>query len=108
LDNDQFGKVNSKMVLNIFGGLQNLNDNLHLKELTTWSFCSCKGYLWGSSIVMTSSCSVVVCGLGKVYVGCGWGKKLVLHWARFFKKLGSKPPQVIGFAKTFCIGGANL
>jgi len=32
----------------------------------------------------------------------------VLHWARFFKELGSDPPEVIGFAKTFCIGGTNL
>ncbi len=28
-----------------------------------------------------------VCGLGGVYVGCGWGKKLVLHWAQFLKEL---------------------
>jgi hypothetical protein len=93
----------------LFFGLQNLNDNLHFKELTTWSFCSCTGYLWSSSTtIMTSSYGVCVCGLGKVYVGCGWGKKLVLHWARSFKELGSNPPQVIGFAKTFYIGGANL
>ncbi len=57
---------------------------------------------------MTSGCDVCVCGLGKVYVRCDWGKKLVLHWARFFKELGSDPPEVIGFAKTLCIGGTNL
>ncbi len=46
-----------------------------------------------------------VCGLGKVYVGCGWGKKLVLHWARLLKELGSKPPQVTGFAKPSTLVG---
>jgi hypothetical protein len=29
-------------------------------------------------------------GLGAFvfYVGCGWAKKLVLHWAKFLKELG--------------------
>jgi hypothetical protein len=40
-----------------------------------------------------------------VYVGCGWGKKLLLHWARLFKEVGSKPPQVIGFAKHSALVG---
>jgi hypothetical protein len=94
------------MVPIVFLGLQNLNENLHLKELTAWSFYSCKGYLWSSSrIITTSSCGVCICGLGKVYVGCGWGKKLLLHWARLFKEVGSKPPQVIGFAKHSALVG---
>jgi hypothetical protein len=46
---------------------------------------------------------VVLCGvgcywvIGGVYVGCGWGKKLVLHRVKFFKKIGfnSSPPQVL-------------
>jgi len=38
-------------------------------------------------------CSIgCVCGLGGVYVGCGWGRKLVLHWVGFFKKLGFNSP----------------
>jgi hypothetical protein len=43
LDNDEFGKVSSKIVLVVFLGVQNLNDNLHFKELTTWPFYLCKG-----------------------------------------------------------------
>ncbi len=28
------------------------------------------------------------------YVGCGWGKKLVLHWAKFLKELGLTPLHI--------------
>jgi len=35
---------------------------------------------------MAFGCSVCVFGLGVVYVGCGWGKKLVLHWVGLFKE----------------------
>jgi hypothetical protein len=42
LDNDEFGKVSSNIVLVVLLGVQNLNDNLHFKELTTWSFYLCK------------------------------------------------------------------
>ncbi len=30
-------------------------------------------------------CGVCVCGLGGVYVGCGWGRKLMLPWAKFLQ-----------------------
>jgi hypothetical protein len=65
LDNDEFAKVNSNFVFIVFLGVQNLNDNLHFKELTMdelnmvlflhvvalvfalysrWSFRSMKGF----------------------------------------------------------------
>ncbi len=46
-------------------------------------------------------CAMCVCGLGGVYVGCGWGKKLVLHWARFFKGLRSNYPTSPWFFRCF-------
>ncbi len=46
-------------------------------------------------------CVVCVCRLDGVYVGCGWGKKLMMHWAWFFKELGFKHPTIIGFLDFF-------
>ncbi len=46
-------------------------------------------------------CVGCVCGLGGVYMGCGWGRKLVLHWVGLFKDWGLIPPQVIGFLDVF-------
>ncbi len=46
-------------------------------------------------------CVGCVCGLGGVYVGCGWGIKLVLHWARFFKELGFNSPTSYWFFRCF-------
>jgi len=40
-----------------------------------------------------------VCGLGGMYVRCGWGWKLVLRWASPLKNRGLTPPQVTGFFK---------
>jgi hypothetical protein len=61
-----------KIVHLVFLKLQNFNDNLHFKELTTWSFCSCKGYLWNSlTIGMAYDCVVCVCGWGGGLVGVG-------------------------------------
>jgi len=37
-------------------------------------------------------CVVCVCGLNGVYVGCGWGRKLVLRWVGFIKELGFNSP----------------
>lgn len=42
---------------------------------------------------------VVLCEVGcywvtdGLYVGCGWAKKLVLHWVEFFKKLRFNSPH---------------
>jgi len=47
-------------------------------------------------------CNWVFLGLCEMYVGCGWGLKLVLHWVELLKKLVEfKALQVIGFCKTF-------
>jgi hypothetical protein len=55
--------VNSKKNLVFLGGLKHLNDNLHFKELTTWSFHSWKGYLWNSSTIgMAFGCGLPVYG----------------------------------------------
>jgi hypothetical protein len=48
---------------------------------------------------MAFGCGVCVYGLGGVYARCGWGKKLVLHWVRFFKKLRFNSP----ISYWFCI-----
>jgi hypothetical protein len=48
---------------------------------------------------MAFGCGVCVYGLGGVYARCGWGKKLVLHWVRFFKKLRFNSPA----SNWFCI-----
>jgi hypothetical protein len=42
------------------------------------------------------------CVLKRVHVRCGWGKKLVLHCAKFFKELGFNSPKVISFVKNLC------
>ncbi len=44
-------------------------------------------------------CVVCVCGLGGV--GCGWGMKLVLCWARFIKKLRFNSPTSYWFFRCF-------
>jgi hypothetical protein len=38
-------------------------------------------------------CGVCVCELDGVYVECGWGKKLVMCWASFFKKIKVQHPH---------------
>jgi hypothetical protein len=81
-------------------GLKKLNDNLHFKELTTWSFHSCKGYLWNSSTIgMAFGCGLCVYGFVGLYVGFGWGKKLMLHWEWFLKELGVQFPHNYWFCK---------
>ncbi len=46
-------------------------------------------------------CGVCVCGLGGVYVGCGWGKKLVLPWAKFLTKPRFNFPTSYWFLRCF-------
>lgn len=63
------------MVLIVFLGLQNLNDNLHFAFQITNNFFSLfmQNYLWSSSMKgMASRYGVCICGLGGVYVRCGW------------------------------------
>ncbi len=46
-------------------------------------------------------CVGCVCGLDGVYVGYGWGRKLVLHWVGFFKELGFNSPTSYWFFRCF-------
>jgi hypothetical protein len=46
-------------------------------------------------------CGICVCGLGGVYVGCGWGEKLVLCWAGVFKEPRFNSPTSYWFLKCF-------
>ncbi len=52
---------------------------------------------------MAFGCDVCVCGLGGVWSGqeTSIGEFSLKNW-------GSTPPQVIGFAKNICVGGANM
>lgn len=50
---------------------------------------------------MAFGCGVCVYGLGGVYARCSWGKKLVLHWVRFFKKLKFNSPTNYWFCIYF-------
>ncbi len=70
------------MVHVVFMGLQNLNESLHfaLQRINNILFLFMQNYLWSSSMIgMVFGYGVCVCGLGGVYEGCGWGRKLVLH-----------------------------
>lgn len=74
-----------------------MNDGLHLKELV--SLCSCRVYFWHSSTTKMMDLFILLCRvgcycvIGGVNVGCGSGTQLVVHWAKFFKKLGFYPPH---------------
>jgi hypothetical protein len=46
-------------------------------------------------------CVGCVCELGGVYVGCGWGKKLVLHWVGFLTEPGFNSPHKLLVFETF-------
>ncbi len=46
-------------------------------------------------------CAICVYGLGGVYVGCGWGKKLMLCWIRVSKELRFNSPTSYWFFKCF-------
>jgi hypothetical protein len=48
---------------------------------------------------MAFGCGVCVCGLGVMYVGCGWGNKLVLNWVGLFKELRFNSPTHDWFCK---------
>ncbi len=50
---------------------------------------------------MASSYGVCICRLGGVYVRCGWGRRLVLHWPGFFKEPGFNSPRSYWFYKKF-------
>jgi hypothetical protein len=89
----------------LFLGLQNLNDNLHFAlhfELKILSFYFMERLL--VELIHNKDgfyCSVCFCGLGGVYVGCGWGRKLVLHWASFLKELRSNSSTSYWFFRCF-------
>jgi hypothetical protein len=47
-------------------------------------------------------CNWVFLGLCEMYVGCGWGLKLVLHWVELLKKLVEfKAPASYWFLQNF-------
>jgi hypothetical protein len=59
-----------------------LKESLHFafQRINNFLFLFMQNYLWSSSMIgMVFGHGVCVCGLGGVYVGCGWGRKLVLH-----------------------------
>jgi len=93
------------MVHVVFMGLQNINDSFHFTLQRTnnlflfmqnylvindrdgfWLWCVCLWVRWG------------VVGVGNL---CYIGQFSLKNW-------GSIPPQVIGFAKNICVGGANM
>jgi len=85
-------------------GLQNLNDNLHFALHFELKIV----FLFMERLLVELihnkdgfHCSVCFCGLGGVYVGCAWGRKLVLHWASFFKELRSNSSTSYWFFKCF-------
>jgi hypothetical protein len=48
---------------------------------------------------MAFGCGLCVYGFVGLYVGFGWGKKLMLHWEWFLKELGVQFPHNYWFCK---------
>jgi hypothetical protein len=51
-------------------------------------------------------CGLCVYGLTRLYVGCGWGKKLMLHWEGFLKELWVQfPHKLLVLQKNYVLAG---